>query len=159
MTCVQERKTLPAGDRNRPQCTGDPKCGLSAKEPETLYLSADERRGSGQDQRPGHDGELRPNKPCDLKTSGNFPSIVFRLLVMKYMRQLTVRAFNCSSAQRSDEVLICQSDELSALDRDLSSIYFRLRNNLLGAAGDQLQASQASCAASFSKIWRFSRFS
>jgi uncharacterized protein YecT (DUF1311 family) len=97
------------------------------------------------DERPGHTGDLRPNQPCDLTTNGNFPPIVSLSCHSTPAEAQTQggASFNCNNAQRSDEILICQSDELSALDRELSSIYFRLRNSLSGAARDQLENGQA----------------
>jgi uncharacterized protein YecT (DUF1311 family) len=52
-------------------------------------------------------------------------------------------SFNCNIAQQPDEVLICQSDELSGMDREMSRIYFQLRNDLSGSARDQLEKGQA----------------
>jgi uncharacterized protein len=34
------------------------------------------------------------------------------------------QSFNCQTADRPDEVLICQSAELSALDERMSSLYY-----------------------------------
>jgi uncharacterized protein len=42
------------------------------------------------------------------------------------------QSFNCITADRPDEVLICQSDRLSRLDERMSSLYFTLRNTLRG---------------------------
>jgi uncharacterized protein len=52
-------------------------------------------------------------------------------------------SFNCNIAERPDEVLICQNDRLSALDERMSSLYFRLRNRLIGSERRQLEADQA----------------
>jgi hypothetical protein len=41
-------------------------------------------------------------------------------------------SFNCKTADRPDEALICQSRELSDLDERMSSLYFTLRNRLRG---------------------------
>jgi uncharacterized protein len=69
--------------------------------------------------------------------------VCFAILVSTAAQAQGRASFNCNTAQRPDEVLICQSDELSALDRELSSTYFRLRNSLSGEARDQLANSQA----------------
>ena len=53
------------------------------------------------------------------------------------------QSFNCNAADRPDEVLICQDPRLSALDQRMSSLYFRLRNSLVGAARERLEADQA----------------
>jgi uncharacterized protein len=51
-------------------------------------------------------------------------------------------SFNCGMASKPDEVLICQSPELSALDRNMSGLYFTIRNRLAGPARAQLDADQ-----------------
>jgi len=53
------------------------------------------------------------------------------------------QSFNCRAAYQPDEVLICQSDRLSALDQRMSSLYFRLRNRLFGEERRALEAEQA----------------
>jgi uncharacterized protein len=52
------------------------------------------------------------------------------------------QSFNCRRAEQPDEVLICQSARLSALDERMSSLYFRLRNRLRGRARRVLEAEQ-----------------
>ena len=84
----------------------------------------------------GQDGNLHPLEPCNLFYKGKIVSLVCP-------RAQGGASFNCNAAQRPDEVLICHSDELSALDREMSSIYFQLRNGLSGSAREQLQTSQA----------------
>ena len=51
-------------------------------------------------------------------------------------------SFNCRIADRPDEVLICQNPELSALDRTMSSRYFRLRNRFEGSELRHLESDQ-----------------
>ena len=82
----------------------------------------------------GQDGNLHPLEPCNLFYKGKIVSLVCP-------RAQGGASFNCNAAQRPDEVLICHSDELSALDREMSSIYFQLRNGLSGSAREQLQTS------------------
>jgi uncharacterized protein len=53
------------------------------------------------------------------------------------------QSFNCRAAYQPDEVLICQSARLSALDQRMSSLYFRLRNQLFGSDRRALEAEQA----------------
>src|SRR5687767_9296270 len=53
------------------------------------------------------------------------------------------QSFNCRAATRPDEVLICQNDRLSALDERMSSLYFRLRNQLVGGERRALEAEQS----------------
>ena len=53
-------------------------------------------------------------------------------------------SFNCNTADRPDEVLICQSRELSALDEQMASLYFTLRNRLAGSERRALEAEQRS---------------
>jgi uncharacterized protein YecT (DUF1311 family) len=86
----------------------------------------------------GKDGNLHPLKPCNLSYKGNIVS-----LACARAQGQGGASFNCNIAQRPDEVLICQSDELSALDRQMSSIYFQIRNGLSGSAREQLEAGQA----------------
>jgi uncharacterized protein len=52
------------------------------------------------------------------------------------------QSFNCRTADRPDEVLICQNAQLSALDERMSSVYFTLRNQLSGSERQGLEASQ-----------------
>jgi len=52
-------------------------------------------------------------------------------------------SFNCNIADRPDEVLICQNPELSGLDDQMSSLYFRLRNRLGGSARRLLESDQS----------------
>jgi len=51
-------------------------------------------------------------------------------------------SFNCRLADKPDEVLICQSRELSALDDRMSSLYFTLRNRLRGLQRSALETQQ-----------------
>jgi uncharacterized protein len=53
-------------------------------------------------------------------------------------------SFNCNTADRPDDVLICQSRELSDLDERMSSLYFTLRNRLGGGERRELEADQSS---------------
>jgi uncharacterized protein len=39
-------------------------------------------------------------------------------------------SFNCRMATRPDEIVICQDQELSALDEQMASLFFELRNKL-----------------------------
>ncbi len=66
------------------------------------------------------------------------------LLLAFVLAPLTAQAqsFNCRYASRPDEVLICQSSELSQLDSRMSGMYFRLRNQLGGNARYRLEADQ-----------------
>jgi uncharacterized protein len=59
---------------------------------------------------------------------------------------LTAQAasFNCQTADRPDEVLICQNPQLSALDERMANLYFRLRNDLGGRERRRLVADQVS---------------
>jgi uncharacterized protein len=52
------------------------------------------------------------------------------------------QSFNCRDAHRPDEVLICQSPVLARLDERMSSLYFTLRNSLVGARRRALEADQ-----------------
>jgi uncharacterized protein len=53
------------------------------------------------------------------------------------------QSFNCQLASKPDEVLICQRPQLAALDEQMSSLYFHLRNRLGGAARYRLDAEQS----------------
>jgi uncharacterized protein len=52
------------------------------------------------------------------------------------------QSFNCRTADRPDEVLICQNSRLSSLDDEMSSLYFTLRNQLSGSERRALEAGQ-----------------
>jgi len=52
-------------------------------------------------------------------------------------------SFNCRLADKPDEVLICQSPELSALDDRMSSLYFTLRNRVYGLQRAALEQQQS----------------
>jgi uncharacterized protein len=58
------------------------------------------------------------------------------------------QSFNCRTADKPDEVLICQRPDLAALDERMSSLFFRLRNSLAGAARARLIADQRDWLAS-----------
>jgi uncharacterized protein len=68
----------------------------------------------------------------------------FAYLLAFTLAPLTAQAqsFNCKTADRPDEVLICQDSRLSALDERMSSMYFGLRNSLGGSAHLRLEADQ-----------------
>jgi len=51
-------------------------------------------------------------------------------------------SFNCNTADRPDEVLICQSPDLCALDKRMSSQYFEMRNSLYGRRRGELERDQ-----------------
>jgi len=53
------------------------------------------------------------------------------------------QSFDCAKASKPDEVLICQNRQLSALDEQMSSLYFRLRNRLAAAARNRIEADQS----------------
>jgi uncharacterized protein len=64
-------------------------------------------------------------------------------LVLPHAASAQGPSFNCIAASSPDEVLICQNGQLSALDRRMSGMYFRLRNSLFGERRRELEASQA----------------
>jgi uncharacterized protein len=51
-------------------------------------------------------------------------------------------SFNCNTADKPDEVLICQRADLCQLDIRLSALYFKLRNNLGGSLRSRLISDQ-----------------
>jgi uncharacterized protein len=51
-------------------------------------------------------------------------------------------SFNCAYAKAPDEVVICQSKELSALDREMASLYLWGLDNFKGGFGAYLQHTQ-----------------
>jgi uncharacterized protein len=51
----------------------------------------------------------------------------------------TAQSFNCRYARAADEVMICQSRQLSALDERMSSTYYSVRNSLSGADRRRLE--------------------
>jgi len=53
------------------------------------------------------------------------------------------QSFNCRYAKTADEVLICQSPGLAALDEQMSSLYFRLKTRLYGSALAQLESTNS----------------
>ena len=68
-------------------------------------------------------------------------AIAFALVLMPLTAQ--AQSFNCARARLPDEVLICQSAQLSRLDARMASLYFTLRNSLGGAERRSLEADQA----------------
>jgi uncharacterized protein len=60
------------------------------------------------------------------------------LLAVVGVSQALGQSFNCRTADRPDEVLICQRPDLAALDSRMSSLFFRLRNSLAGSARGRL---------------------
>jgi uncharacterized protein len=64
------------------------------------------------------------------------------LMVVLVPMTAQAQSFNCRTADRPDEVLICQNPRLSALDERMSSLYFTLRNSLYGRERRALEASQ-----------------
>jgi uncharacterized protein len=57
-------------------------------------------------------------------------TLAIGLFPFLYSSQVQAQSFNCRYAKTADEVLICQDSALSALDEQMSSIFFRLRNTL-----------------------------
>jgi S1-C subfamily serine protease len=60
----------------------------------------------------------------------------------------SAQSFNCRTADRPDEVLICQDSGLSALDERMSGLYFELRNRLRGSERRTLEVAQSAWLAS-----------
>jgi uncharacterized protein len=52
------------------------------------------------------------------------------------------QSFNCRYAKSADEIMICQDQQLSALDEQMSSLYYNLRNSLGGYRRAALEDSQ-----------------
>jgi uncharacterized protein len=55
----------------------------------------------------------------------------------------SAQSFNCRTADRPDEVLICQDSQLSALDEKMSTLYYNLRNRLQGVQRRRLEVAQS----------------
>ena|SRR6202035_4711184 len=53
------------------------------------------------------------------------------------------QSFNCRYAKTADEIMICQDAQLSALDEQMSSLYYNLRNSLGGYRRATLEESQS----------------
>src|SRR5262249_60929630 len=75
-----------------------------------------------------------------------FASLFVFAIMMPVAAQ--AQSFNCRTAERPDEILICQSPRLRELDETMASLYFSLRNRLYGAARAELEASQSACVRS-----------
>jgi uncharacterized protein len=73
-----------------------------------------------------------------------FHRLFFVLAISLMPLAAQAQSFNCRTADRPDEVLICQSSRLSSLDERMSSLYFTLRNRLTGAERRALETAQAS---------------
>ena len=54
------------------------------------------------------------------------------------------QSFNCSLANTPDEVVVCHSSRLSALDEQMASLFFKLRTRLTGNKQQQLTGDQQS---------------
>lgn len=52
-------------------------------------------------------------------------------------------SFNCNTADRPDEVLICQRGDLCQLDIRMSALYFELRNSVSGSTRRRLISDQS----------------
>jgi uncharacterized protein len=73
------------------------------------------------------------------------PIYVFTIAVLLTVLSMSAapgQSFNCRTAERSDEVLICQNSRLSSLDEQMSNLYFTLRNQLSGSERRALEAGQ-----------------
>jgi uncharacterized protein len=68
--------------------------------------------------------------------------LTFMIAVLPPSFAVQAQSFNCRTADRPDEVLICQNARLSSLDEEMSSFYFRLRNALSGSERRALEAGQ-----------------
>jgi uncharacterized protein len=68
------------------------------------------------------------------------------LITASFILMLPISArsasFNCNTADRPDEVLICQQPQLSSLDDKMARLYSRMLNDLTGAERRSLQANQ-----------------
>src|SRR3954471_21108343 len=69
-----------------------------------------------------------------------FASALVLALMLPFAAQ--AQSFNCRTAEAPDEILICQNPRLRALDEQMASLYFRLRNRLYGGERAELEASQ-----------------
>lgn len=67
------------------------------------------------------------------------------------------QSFNCRYARYPDEVLICQDDHLGQLDRQMTDLFFALRNRLGGADRDLLIHEQAAWLAARHRCGRDDR--
>jgi uncharacterized protein len=56
----------------------------------------------------------------------------------------SAQSFNCHYARTPDEVMICQDAHLSALDEQMSSMFYKLRNSLPSGQVRFLESDQAS---------------
>jgi uncharacterized protein len=73
-----------------------------------------------------------------------FAAYLLAVLVAAAMPMAAQAAsFNCNIADKPDEVLICQSPELSALDDRMSSLYFHVRNRLAGSGRRLIESDQS----------------
>jgi uncharacterized protein len=72
--------------------------------------------------------------------------LIVGLLLLSMPAQ--AQSFNCRTADRPDEVLICQSPRLASLDERMSSLYFRLRNRVSPMVRRELEDSQRDWLAS-----------
>jgi uncharacterized protein len=70
--------------------------------------------------------------------------LVFVGLIVGSAGSSHAQSFNCNYAKTPDEVLICQNADLSALDEQMSAMFFRLRNSLYGGQLRLLEAEQSS---------------
>ena len=58
------------------------------------------------------------------------------------IRDAPAQSFNCRKATKADEIAICHSARLAPLDEQLSSLFFKLRNNLAIAQQKLLTSEQ-----------------
>lgn len=68
--------------------------------------------------------------------------LAIALLPALHSAHVHAQSFNCRYAKTADEVLICQDDQLSALDERMASIYSQVHQSLYGSQRLMLEAEQ-----------------
>ena len=63
----------------------------------------------------------------------------------KFRVEPTGPSFNCNYAKTPDEVAICQTPELSRLDREMAQLYSEAMNFYRGAEGVPIRRDQTTC--------------
>ena len=63
-------------------------------------------------------------------------------------------SFDCSKAEHEMELLICDDDELAALDRSLAELYSALRKNLPAGEVKHLKAEQRGWVKGRDDCWK-----
>jgi uncharacterized protein len=79
-----------------------------------------------------------------MLTRARVTAVASRLFFCAFASDAYSQSFNCRLAKTPDEVVVCHSSRLSALDEQMASLFFKLRTGLTGTKQQQLTVDQQS---------------